>query len=377
MVYAESESMALKRLKVALKRKDWPMFEYGLSRVEDMLNSGTKISEIQAWYKILEAAKQEQLPREHIQKLSTIIENIMQAGSTKSPAPETQPGMTDKTPYSKPSIVAPRSIVKSPDIPFTIYIDDPVSPEQVVAIEKLHHTLNKIVLEGETSIDISILSGIAKLIKSSEDLKQEFTGLEDLLISYPDPGIIVTTGLNSKIIDIFHKNNIAYGIEGIKQASSDKHWKIYPLGGMLSIFWCPTCNTKSFYPNSALSVVSICQKCSSPAYPSLYLTNSDNTLSSTRLWYLAYHALTNSANWLIISPPDSSEKSAAFRLLLEASHNSIMENAFLVSNKSETGTWWRNKLEETNPNANVAPVCFNVEILYNNYIKTPEKTTNT
>lgn len=376
MSYAESESMALKRLKVALKRKDWQMFDYGLSRMVDLLNAGTKVSELQEWYKILDLTKTEKAPDDLAKKLSQIINSLL----TPVPSePHTiidsaMPQTTTITKFNQPKI-SPSAKVKTPDTPFVIYIDAITSTEQISLIQKLRHNLNKITIEQDVKLDSNFLTELSKLLKSLDKPNQELNGLETFLNSYPDPGAIITTCQDSEIIKILSKHNIDYSIDDIKKPSTDRAWKIYPLGGLTSIYWCPSCNTRSFYPNSPNTVISVCKKCSSAAYPDLYPIASSNPLSNPKLWYLAYEILINSANWLLISPPNINEKQAIGQLISEACNQAIIDNAYIVSNKSEVGTWWRNKLEENISNCNVAPVCFNVEILLNNYIKIPEPKT--
>ena len=376
MAYAESESMALKRLKVALKRKDWQMFEYGLSRTLDLLNSGTKISEIQEWYKILDSAKAEKIPEEQKQKLSSIIESIL--SPTGSPVTQSDSGtITTDTPAYKQKQISPQiSLVKAADIPFILYINSIITPEQANAVRKIRHCLDKISVDPDSKIDSDFLPTLTNLLSSLKPNLQELNGLEDFLKSYKDSGVIITTGYDSEIINILERNELNYSIEGIKKCTAEKHWKIYTLGGLSSIYWCPKCGTHSFYINNEHAAVAVCSKCSQPAYPDLQIIDSYNPQVNPKLWYKSYQALTNSANWLLISPPNASEKEPISQLVLEACHHSIIQNAYIVSNKSEIGTWWRNKLEETNTNANVAPVCFNVEILFNNYIKLPENQSN-
>lgn len=375
MAYAESESMAIKRLKVALKRKDWQMFEYGLSRTIDLLSSGTNITEIQEWYKILDNAKAENAPEEPLKKLASIIESILTPGSAPSAPSDSSTKSSDTIKFTQPKISAPMSIVKAPDIPFVIFLNGYINEEQTKIVEKLRYKMLQMSVEPEIKIEPDFLSGLSTLIAELDGSNQELNGLEELLNKYPKPGIIITTGYDSEIIKILKKNEINYSIEGVKKPSSDKHWKVYPLAGMSSIFWCPACNSKSFYHNFSQTVIATCKKCSAPAYPDLHLINTSHTQVNPKLWYMTYKILVNSANWLLISPPDASDNKPVSQLLLEACDKAVIENAFIVSNKSEIGTWWRNKLEETNSNANVAPVCFNVEILYNNYIKIPEKET--
>lgn len=376
MTYAESESMALKRLKVALKRKDWQMFDYGLSRMVDLLNSGTKVSELQEWYKILDLAKTEKAPEDLAKKLAQIMESILAPPPAMPQAP-TDSATTKTTVTTKftPPKIAPSAKVRTPDIPFVICIDSITSTEQTNIIQKLRHNLNKIALEQDTKLDSGFLTELSKLLKSLDKSNQELNGLETFLNSYPEPGAIITTNLDSEVIKILNKFNIDYSIDDVKKSSTDRAWKIYPLGGLTSIFWCPSCNTRSFYPNSSNTVVSVCKKCSSAAYPDLYPIASNNPQANPKLWYRAYETLINSASWLLISPPNINEKQAIAQLISEACNQAIIDNAYIVSNKSEVGTWWRNQLEENISNCNVAPVCFNVEILLNNYIKIPESKT--
>lgn len=374
MTYAESESMALKRLKVALKRKDWQMFDYGLTKIVELLNSGTTISEIQEWYKILDIAKSEKIPDDLLQKLSKTIESVLTPTSTTHLATSASAETTiNPVKYPSPKM-ASLAKARNPETSFVVYLDNLTTLDQITIVQKLRHNLNKMSLEPDVKLDLSLLSELSKLLKSLDKPYQELNGLETFLSSYPEPGVIITTSYDSEIIKILNRYNIDYSIDDIKKATTDHSWKIYPLGGLTSIYWCPTCNTRTFYQNSSYTVVSICKKCSSAAYPDLYPIASNNPSANPKLWYLAYEALINSANWLLISPPNINEKQVISQLISEACNQAIIDNAYIVSNKSEIGTWWRNRLEETISNCNVAPVCFNVEILLNNYIKLPEAT---
>lgn len=366
--YAESESMALKRLKVALKRKDWQMFEYGLSRTIDLINSGTKISEIQEWYRILEHANNEPVPEEQLEKLSNIVENILSPAAGVTVEKETQVTQAEGETDAHTEVTKTITLSKTPDIPIVVYIHEDISPEQSKIIRKVRYNLNKLCLDPDADIDKSFLPSLSRLIKSFNSPLSELNGLGNLLKNYPEPGIIITTSYNSQIINILEENEINYSIEGVTKPEGEGFWKVYPLSGMTSIYWCPECNSRTFYHNKGESIVTICKKCSSPAYPDLYLMNSNYSQINPALWYQTFRSLANSSNWLFVSPPNAQEQQPLSNLVLDACYDAIIKNAFIVSTNSDLGTWWKNRIASTNPKASVSPVCYNIDIAFNNYI---------
>lgn len=368
MSYTESESMAIKRLKVALKRQDWEMYEYGIIRTLELINSGIIISEIHEWHKVLEESKAEKAPTDLIGKLKTLIEAILAEKQeyAKSYEYKSQPEIVqpiDVNQEAKPKII-------TPNIPLTIFIDKIINIYETKAIKKMRDYLNRLSFEPDTKIDSSLLNEIAELIYKSEKDSAELKGLGELLKSYPGPGVIVTSSYSNEIITILKQNHIDFYIEGIHKPSSDTYWTVYPLAGLTSIFYCPACKTKSFYPEQIKSVLTTCNNCHSAAYADLYPVDTVEVLVNPRTWYLAYQALTSSTNWMLVSPPGVTEKPSIYNLLHEASLNTATSNTFIITESTELGNWWKNKIQENISGCNVTQPCFNIEIALKNYINT-------
>lgn len=368
MAYTESESMAIKRLKVALKRQDWKMYEYGITRTVELINSGVIVSELAEWHRILEESKTENAPEELIEKLKDLIEKILQKKQIEAEKIEAErlpekPKAIDVNLEAKPKTIIPQ-------IPLTIFLNGIISDYDLKTVQKLKDYLNSLSVEPSTKTDPTFLNYLSELINRTEKENACLKGIEDLLKLYPGPGTIITSTYSPEIINILRKNNIDFYIEGIHRPTSSTYWNILPLTGITNIFYCPACKTRSFYPELTKSILVTCHNCHSAAYPDLYYTDIPETLVNPRTWYLAYQALMDSANWMLISPPGVTEKASIYNLILEASLNSSANNTFIISENTELGNWWKNKIEENISECNVTSPCFNIDIALKHYINT-------
>ncbi|MGD9580019.1 MAG: hypothetical protein AB7V50_01485 [Vampirovibrionia bacterium] len=406
MTYAESESMALKRLKVALKRKDWQFFDYGITRTHELIKSGTKISEIQQWYELLDTAKKENVPPEHTDKLSSIINNILTPAQTSQkdsepvltaepsyithrieptsinieeieqesiieeepeeivfsePEPEEEPeDYTEQTSYieenteinfeeSSVNEVIQPEIISKPVIkrknPLTIFINKEISSDQTIIIDTIKYYISKLNFEYDQVKDLNFLSTLSNLLNKIE--KEEIGSLIKLIRNCNEPGVIITTSYSSQLTNLLTENDIDFEIEGIKEAKTDNYWKIHPLRGLTSIFWCPKCKNKTFYNNDDKTITTICSNCNEPAYPDLYAINSTTPDTNPREWYHSYQILTNSDSWLLVSPPKNTENKIIYDLLATASSNCKLKYTYIVSNDSKTREHWEATLNET------------------------------
>jgi hypothetical protein len=375
MSYTESESMALKRLKVALKRSDWQLFEYGLTRTNELISSGAQMTEIQEWYRMYENSKAENIPQDLQKILGQIVESIAPEQSTqqRTPTSFTQPASETQKLTPAKSITSTK--IKTADTPFTVFYNSEISQDHFKTLTNLRLFLDNATINPDTQISTTLLSELSVLIHSLDKPNKELDGIEEFFKAYNNSGIIITTGIDSELINILEKNDIDYSIDNVKKPSSNKYWKIYPLGGLTSIFYCPSCKTRSYYHNEYNTVLATCNKCGKAAYPDIYITNIDNPTGNPKTWYMSYEALANAGNWLLLSPPNVNQKTLSNHLLTESCGKALANNVYIVSINSEIGGGWRNKIEETVSNCNVAPVCFNVEILFNNYIKLPDSKT--
>ena len=423
MAYAESESMALKRLKVALKRKDWQFFEYGISRTNEMINSGTKISEIQQWYELLDTAKKENAPEAEIIKLSTIIEGILTPAQsnlheTKATTEPEHQEMLDERPvpsinvevldyhnipdlvntYTEtitneepdiyiadnqfttesytPMYVSSETIVDSTNeslltnieskkIPLTIFINKNISSDQTKLIDSIRYDINKLGNENDKNTDFKFLSTLSNLLVTLPREEEEIESLIKLLKTCPEPGVIITSCYSSTLTKLLLENNIDFSIDKVKEPQTTNYWKIYPLRGSSSIFWCPKCKNKTFYNNDEKTLVTTCNKCSEPAYPDLYSINANNPQTGPKSWYHAYAALTNSRNWLLVSPPKNTENEIIHDLISTALSNTELKQAYIVSNDSKTRDHWNNNFNKTN---DLSISCSSLFELINNHL---------
>ena len=139
MVYAESESMALRRLRVAFKRKDWQMFDYSLIRAIDFLQSGTPSDYAKDWYDLLDQMKADAAPEELTQKYTNILETFL-----KPPISQ----ITVEPEKVAPVVIQPKTTkpekIPTPDIPLVIFIGSKFMPEHSRIIKKLHYNLLKL-----------------------------------------------------------------------------------------------------------------------------------------------------------------------------------------------------------------------------------------
>lgn len=376
MSHLESESMTLKRLEVALKKKNWQLLEYGISKAFELINSGIHISHLQEWAYLGEKAKSINSSEPLINQLSEITDRIIQ---NSNPIPDSeaintmgQGEITTINPIQSDVIRQAKKII-SPGSSFAVVIDSLISKEEATAAFNLNNTLNKQPINNDSKIEIELLSNLAKLVKNSNRPYEELEGFDKFITSCNRAGTIITTGYNVEIIKILNKCKIDYALESLKKPETNDFWKLYPLAGLSSIFYCISCNTRVFIEKSGNITLAACPNCSCMCYPLLYNIDTPGYQSHPTLWYTAYNALIEANNWLLVLQSDMSNKRFALKLIMDAYNKSNnLHNIHIVSSNAKIADYWKNKLEKVSSNANIGAVYFNVDLFLKNNTKLSE-----
>lgn len=376
MSHLESESMTLKRLEVALKKKNWQLLEYGISKAFELINSGIQIIHIQEWAKLGERAKSMDSSEPLMNQLSEITDRIIQ-NSNPMPDSETikaieRNEITSINPVQIDTIKQVKKII-SPNSSFAVVIDSIISNDDSNTVFKLHNAFNMPSIKDDNKIEIELLNNLAKLVKSSNRSYEELEGFDKFITSCGRAGTIITTGYNVEVIKILNKCKIDYALENLKKPETNDFWKLYPLAGLSSTFYCISCNTKVFIEKSGNITLAACPNCSSMCYPLLYNVDTPGHQSHPALWYTAYNSLTEANNWLLILQSDMSNKRLALKLIMDAYNKSNnLHNIHIVSSNTKIADYWKNKLGKVSSKATVGAVYFNVDLFLKNNTKISE-----
>ena len=388
--------MAIKRLKVALKRKDWSMFEYGLARIVELQNSGTPLVDISEWNSILVQTRSEKVPDNLLVKLESLIDHITPGepqplqSLEHSPEPEENHFQEEHTPESTeenghteeqqaqnevgesfpPVEQASASVIKrnmSNVIPLTVFINNYPGLEALKAVHKLRYAIQKIQLDEESSIEYSLLSDLSKLYSTLAKSKMSLDGLERVLTAESQAGVIVTTGYDAELIKLLEANNVDYTIDGIKEGKSSNAWKIYPLAGMSAIHYCPSCNSRTLSTSDFEKVIGSCNLCHSATLPDLYRIDTDFSEKSAYFWHKACTALEDAANLVLAYPPNYHDKNVVTNLILDTYRESYAEKVFVVTNNRDNANLWMKQLSEMGNKHLPSRLYYNFDALANNY----------
>jgi len=373
MSHLESESMTIKRLEVALKKKNWQLLEYGISKAFELIKSETQILQPQQWANIAKKAESLNPPDELVKQLGEIVEHIISISNY-------EPSFEDESSLEQIKVVEPA--LKHVDITthvrkvipnsgsFAIVVDSYTSNDDTNTVFNFNHALNKCLIKEVDKIDIELMNNLAKLVKNSHKRCEELEGINKFITSCNQPGSIITTGLNVEVIKILCRFNIDYTHENLMKPETANFWKLYPLAGLPSVFHCKTCNTRIFIEKAGNIVLTACPNCSGMSYPALYNVDTPGFQIHPAVWYTAYNALADANNWLLVLQSDMSNKKMVLKLIMDVySKSNNLKNVYIVSNNTQVGEFWKNRLEKTNSKVAVGPVYFSVDLFLKNTMK--------
>ena len=400
--YPETETMTIKRIEVAIKKRDWSLLSEGLVKIREKFEINHRWEHNEQWRELLLQAEEAKLPDELWRSFCSTVSKILGDDVFTTPQEEQRKQISfDKkvftSSYQHPSSIAEEGLkeqLKERQLSFS----EPNKKEEIVistsfsgeekSQEFVKSDFSENAFKDNVAIfynedvensDIDLISayrnGLNLILdkKSNEyfPLKTWFESLSYLVSSLNKPntqmieflnaiknvkvnGSIISAGYSSSVIQTMLKLGINFNISGFKESDkSENYFKYIPLGGVVNSYVCSSCGSKSLKTGSHFdAVIGCCKKCAGMIYPDIYDINSCYSTSSPKFWYTALNSLLNSKVWVLINPPYQSKLQVEDFLAYAISIASNLQRVYIIS-KAEIGSHWKYQIEENHSSVKV------------------------
>jgi hypothetical protein len=353
--FPEQEPMAIKRIEVALKKRDWVLFQQGIAKIKSMHESGTVWSDAQGWQNLMNQAESDYIPPDLWEEFSSLTKSIIDSIDDEikaAPLPVYEETADEVLPVSEDKIA--------------IFYNQELDLVQTSAIKKHRTTLNNLMYNNSKyTPEPKWFEDLSRLVNNLDKPNNDMTGFLSLISLFKDPGSIITASYDANIVKNFVKSNIEFSIPDIKPVhSGESHWEIYPLGGLCCSYICSSCGFRSIKTEfNSKTIVGSCSKCAGATYPDIVDISSETAEVNPKMWWGAFKKLSEASVWVLINPPAYNEKPLINDLLKEAALK--VEKIYIVTPSFEVNEWWKNKLSKLLPDAEVMNNFSNVTNLVN------------
>lgn len=341
--FPEQEPMAIKRIDVALKKRDWTLFKQGIIKISSMHESGTVWSDAEGWQELMNQAESDYIPPDLWEEFSRLTRSIIESIGDKEiadPLPAYEETAEDISSISQDEVV--------------IFYNQDVDLIQASAIKKHRITLNNLMYDSSRyAPEPKWFEELSRLVNNLDKPNSDMTGFLSLISLYKNPGTIITASYDANIVKNFVKSNIEFSIPDIKQLhGTNNYWEIYPLGGLSCSYICSSCGYKAVKTEfNSKTIVGSCSKCAGPTYPDIIDINEETSEVNPKIWWKAFKKLSQATTWILVNPPSYNEKPLVRDLLKDAATN--VKQVYIVTPSFEVNEWWKNKLSKLLPDAEV------------------------
>ncbi|MDD3013339.1 MAG: hypothetical protein PHC34_06510 [Candidatus Gastranaerophilales bacterium] len=341
--FPEQEPMAIKRIEVALKKRDWTLFKQGIIKISSMHESGVRWSDTDGWLELMNQAESDYIPPDLWEEFSGLTKSIIESiddETINNPLPVYEEVTEETLPVSQDKIA--------------IFYNQDIDLIQTSAIKKHKITLNNIMYnDSKYTPEPKWFEDLSRLVNNLDKPSSDMSGFLSLISLYKNSGTIITASYDANIVKNLVKSNIEFSLPNIKQIhGTDNHWEIYPLGGLCCSYICSKCGIRSVKTEfNSKTIVGSCSKCAGATYPDIVDISSETAEVNPKIWWGAFKRLSQASVWVLINPPSYNEKPLIKDLLKEAAINT--EKIYIVTPSFEVSEWWKNKLSKLLPDAEI------------------------
>jgi hypothetical protein len=350
--FPEQEPMAIRRIEVALKKRDWILFKQGILKINSMHETGTLWSDVEGWQGLINQAESENIPPDLMEEFSLITkgiiesidENTMIAAYTESE--NTQENIQEDIYPSENKIASEDKVA--------IFFNQDIDTNQSSAIKKHKITLNNIINNFlNYAPEPKWLEELSKLLHSFDKPNNDITSLVSILSFYKQSGTIITTSCDNNIVKALLNENIDFSIPDIKQLhGSDNYWELLPLGGLCCSYICSECGSRSVKTElHTTTVVGSCSKCAGAIYPDITDICDDTAEVNPKIWWKAFKKLSDASTWILVNPPAFNEKALVKDLIKDAASDA--KKVYIITQNFEISEWWSKGLSKLMPEAEI------------------------
>jgi len=335
--FPESETLSIKRLKVAIEKNNWELLESGLKKNNEMKKLGHKYKQPDLWQNLLLWAETKGIPPEQWERLNHFVNNISDSFVVESRSVK---AVEKAEKHYEESV---DQIDKDVAIVYNQYFDKNV----FAAVGKYRAILNNIIHNpSKFSSDHKLIEDIAKLATNFDEPQDELKGFMSLISLFKSSGSIITSSFSGNLHKMLVKSDINTVYPGINHEvdQSGKVWEFFPLGGTINCFICTGCGNRlvktEFYSKT---LVECCAKCKNPMYPDIVYTGDNYSEVLPKTWYSAYERLVSSKIWIVINPPSHNDQIALRNLLMDAAKTSRAEEIYIITHKPNVFDLWKSR----------------------------------
>ncbi len=334
--FPESETLSIKRLKVAIEKKNWELLEKGIKKARDMKDAGQRFSQLELWQNLLLWAESENIPPEPWEKLSEFVSSLSELYTS---AVIENSGIIDEFHQETAGLI---------DKEVTVVYNQAFDKNTLDLARKYRLNLNNIMYNPDKYVpDAGWMNELAALATVFDEPREDLKGFISLISLFKKDGTIITDSYSGNIHKMLVKADIEIVYPGTRAAENKKlgkTWKFYALGGSINSFICAGCGHRTLKTEyHSKTLVECCSKCKSPMYPDITSTNDNYLQTMPHVWYGAYENLVSSRVWVIVTPPSHNDQVMLRNLLLDAAKNSCVEEVYLVTPKIEVYELWKSK----------------------------------
>ena len=412
--FPESESMTIKRLEVALRKRDMQLLKDGAYKLHEKFHTGHKFEFLSELEQILDYVKVANVPSEIMEILYPTIEEIINQETYKTnekdalqlgdediklqgPAYEEymaqQQLQTEDIPlqeeiveqndkedfkhFETPIVTLKQTEHKPYDETDNIvfFYDDNSSDVNYREIKNYRNKLNNLFSSQTQKDDCNILKEIA-LINNLVDTKIfDIDKILNMLKTSKNDVSFVTTCQSQYLTKLLQDLGINFKIPFVQKSekNADENQKVFdfiPMLGLSNIFVCSNCNSRNLKADFSVKTLSMqCPNCDSAAFPDLYAINSYNPDCNPIFWQRAFKAFIKSNIWIIVNPPLDENKEIIFDFIKTIADCAEPERVYLFSKENDKREFYRNLFLKSFPSKEIISNFQNIEQLCQEFIR--------
>ena len=412
--FPESESMTIRRLEVAIRKKDMHLLKDGAYKLHEKFHTGHKFEFLPELEQILEYARTSDIPLEITDILCPTIEEILESSKQNTPhiepEKEVQPTIKeediklqgqayeqymaqkeagkepkefkesfieDEVKQEAPKVQPPEPTQETQTVPQKAYMpedtvlfyDDNSNDIDYSKIKEYRNKLN-FLFSSHSDGGYNLLKDIAILNNIVNTKIFDIDRVISMLKTSKGKVTFITTSQSSDLTKILKEKEITFEIPFVK-GTDTSDFTFIPMLGLSDIFVCSNCNLRSLNGDSSTKTISVqCPNCDSAAFPDLYAVNAYNPDCNPIFWHRAFSALVKSKIWIFINPPLDENKEVIFDFIKTAAECSNPKRIYLFSKENDKREFYKNMFLKVLPNCDIRYNFYNIEHLCEEYIRT-------
>ena len=411
--FPESESMTIKRLEVALRKKDMHLLKDGAYKLHEKFHTGHRFEFLLELKQILDYVKNNDIPQEIKDILCPTIEEIINVKNTQQEEilqpvvkeedlrlqgpvyeeymaeQEAQKELADdivntpvqndfvhfETPVSiKEDLAKEESEIKTENILF--FYDDNSGDINYNEIKNYRNRLNNLFSSQNHQDDYNLLKEIAVINNLVDTKIYDIDKILNMLKTSKCNVSFVTTSQSQDLTKILKEKEIDFEIPFVKKIEKNKQenkkpFDFIPMLGLSNIFVCSNCNSRNLKTDFSTKTLSVqCPNCDSASFPDLYAINSYNPDCNPIFWQRAFKAFVKSDIWVIVNPPLDENKEIIFDFIKTVCDCSNPKKIYLFSKENDKREFYKNMFLKIFPDTEVFSSFLNVEQLCREFIRT-------